>query len=160
MNVYIIPIVSFNVTTIFVQFCQTVLVLFRIFVCFQNQNSYTIHIIYTFFSYRFAYLHWCTGQVPAYLKKRKKTKKKPHFLRFVYTTTTFLLWMKLNINKKRYWYSVIKMKYVSFYIFFLVSNFLIFISCYPYNTVAINVCFCLKSVTINLNWFDFYLCLF
>lgn len=106
--------------------------------------------------------HICTD-VPVKFRqiyKKQKQKKKPHFLRFVYTTTTFLLWMKLNINKKGYWYSVIKMKHVSFYIFFLVSNFLIFISCYPYNTVAINVCFCLKSVTINLNWFDFYLCLF
>lgn len=160
MNVYIIPIVSFKVTTIFVQFCQTVLVLFRIFVCFQNQNSYTIHIIYTFFFIQVRISALMYRSSSGISKKKKLKKKKPHFLRFVYTTTTFLLWMKLNINKKRYWYSVIKMKYVSFYIFFLVSNFLIFISCYPYNTVAINVCFCLKSVTINLNWFDFYLCLF
>lgn len=118
-------------------------------------NSYYLHFF--FIQVRISALMYRSSSG---ISKKKNKKKKPHFLRFVYTTTTFLLWMKLNINKKGYWYSVIKMKYVSFYIFFLVSNFLIFISCYPYNTVAINVCFCLKSVTINLNWFDFYLCLF
>lgn len=104
-----------------------------------SQNSNTIHGIYTL-------LIQVHISAPMYRSRSGKSLKKISLKKLfppisVYYNNNFSSLEEIK-HQKRYWYSEIKMKYVSFYIsFILVSNLLMFIRCYSYNKVTINVCF-------------------